>query len=274
MYEMDMVKELQDLRYLEWSRVRNSSGTAGSFLKSQETIDGKKIYYKLSCFDSVHGITGHECVNELVTDRLLSILGIPHLHYRLLHGTVRIEGKEYETWLCASENFKEKGDSKLALDDYYDLARDPGETPIAFCRRKGWAEYVYQMLLVDYLILNRDRHGANIEILRNRRSGRTAPAPLFDHGLSLLYSCRDEREAENFDVMRDLPVQCFVGSRSAFENLKMIPEGRPRDVRPLEERDRPVLLQGLDEVIPEIYREKIWEMIWRRWQVYEDLSDH
>ncbi len=71
----------------------------------QETIDGKKLYYKLSCFDSVHGITGHECVNELVTDRLLSILGIPHLHYRLLHGTGRIEGKEYETWLCASEDF-------------------------------------------------------------------------------------------------------------------------------------------------------------------------
>ena len=31
----------------------------------------------------------------------------------------------------------------------------------------GWEDYVYQMLIVDYLILNRDRHGANIEVLRN-----------------------------------------------------------------------------------------------------------
>ncbi len=121
------------------------------------------------------------------------------------------------------------------------MTKDPGETPLAFCRRKGWAEYVYQMLLVDYLILNRDRHGANIEILRNRRSGRTAPAPLFDHGLSLLYSCRDEREAENFDVMRDLPVskvdlgpwlradpsmKRLLQDDSAFHSVRLQPGGQ------------------------------------------------
>ena len=33
----------QDLTYLMWSHARNSSGTAGTFLKSQSTIDGRKI---------------------------------------------------------------------------------------------------------------------------------------------------------------------------------------------------------------------------------------
>ena len=31
----------QDLTYLSWSKIRNSSGTAGSFLKSVVVSDGK-----------------------------------------------------------------------------------------------------------------------------------------------------------------------------------------------------------------------------------------
>ena len=45
------------------------------------------------------------------------------------------------------------------------------------------------MIAVDYIILNRDRHGANIEVLRNSRAHSLRIAPLFDHGLSLMYSC-------------------------------------------------------------------------------------
>lgn len=40
-----------------------------------------------------------------------------------------------------------------------------------------WAVYVYQMLTVDYLICNRDRHGANIELLIDEE-GKARPAPL------------------------------------------------------------------------------------------------
>ena len=69
----------------------------------------------------------------------------------------------------------------------------------------GWEDYVYQMLIVDYLILNRDRHGANIEVLRNSRKKTVRLAPLFDQGLSLLRSCPDATAAAGFDVMADKP---------------------------------------------------------------------
>ena len=59
------------------------------------------------------------------------------------------------------------------------------------------------MLTIDYLILNRDRHGANIEILQNPKKHTIRPAPLFDHGLSLVFSCRTESELKKFDVMGD-----------------------------------------------------------------------
>lgn len=59
-----VIREKQDLTYLNWSHIRSSSGTAGTFLKSESSLYDKKIYYKLSNFDPVNGIVGHECVKE------------------------------------------------------------------------------------------------------------------------------------------------------------------------------------------------------------------
>ena len=77
----DFIKELQDLRYLDWENRKISIGTPGSFLKAYEEKEGIRIYYKISNYDSYRGIFGHECVNELIVSRLLDILGIPHLSY-------------------------------------------------------------------------------------------------------------------------------------------------------------------------------------------------
>ena len=72
-----IIGEKQDMTYLSWSKIRNSSGTAGSFLKAYSVLGRKKIYYKLSNFDKVNGVIGHECVNEIIVDRMLDILGFP-----------------------------------------------------------------------------------------------------------------------------------------------------------------------------------------------------
>ena len=158
--ESQIVVEKQDLTYLSWSKARQSSGTAGSFLKSYDDIGGRKVYYKLSDYDAEHGIVGHECINEIVVDRLLEILGVEHLSYRLIHADVRVGGRKLETWLNASEDFKRPGESKIALDTFYELERKPGEGALDFCMRMGWREQVWECIAVDFLILNRDRHGA------------------------------------------------------------------------------------------------------------------
>ncbi|MBQ3996041.1 MAG: hypothetical protein II639_05250 [Clostridia bacterium] len=269
----DMITEKQDLRHLTWSKVRNSSGTAGSFLKAYSDLGGHKTYYKLSNYDSVHGITGHECVNELIVDRLLTVLGVEHLHYQLLHADILLDDRPTETWLCSSGDFKQPGETKIALDAYYQAERMVGESPLDFCIRNGWASYVYEMLVVDYLILNRDRHGANMEVLRNGKTRTVRLAPLFDHGLSLLFSCRSSGDIRAADIMEDKPVQSFVGSHSARENLELIPPGKEPNFRPLQPSDREVLLAGLDAVLPEEWLEKIWQMIWNRWCEYEDFRD-
>lgn len=261
----------QDLTYLSWSRIRNSSGTAGSFLKSQEDTPDGRIYYKLSNYDSFHGIVGHESVNEIIADRLLNILDIPHLSYQLIHADIIVDSKPIRTWLCASHNFRERGEKKDALDAYYDSNKLPDESPLDFCIRNGWAKYIYQMLLVDYLILNRDRHGANIEVLINRYRKTVRLAPLFDHGVSFYCRSPDDAALEKEDPMADKPVQCFVGSRSAWDNLHLIPQDQFPRVCPLKETDRSALFDGLDAAISKYRLDRTWEMIWRRWQAYEAL---
>ena len=268
-----LIHEKQDMTYLSWSKTRNSSGTAGSFLKAYSELSGAKIYYKLSNYDGSRGVVGHESVNELIVDRLLTLLGIEHLHYQLIHADILVDGKVLETYVCASENFREASEDKQAMDVCYESERLDGESPLDFCRRMGWGEYIWQMLVVDFLILNRDRHGANIEVLRNKKKKSFRLAPLFDHGLSLLCRCETNDEIDKFDVMADQQVQCFVGSRSAQDNLKLIPADQMPKLNPLKESDKTILLDGLNGIISQKLQDKIWDMIWKRWCFYEDFCN-
>ena len=266
-----VIRDKQALTYLKWSHIRSSSGTAGTFLKSESSLSGRRVYYKLSNFDMERGVIGHECANEIIVDRLLTLLEVEHIPYQLIHAAIEVDGREYETWLCASEDFKKRGESKIALDDYFRMNAEPGESHYDFCIRNGWGEYIDTMLAVDYLILNRDRHGANIEVLRNARAKTLRIAPLFDHGLSLLFSCSSDQAAADFDVMADLPCQNFIGSRSCKENLKLIRDKSGIFQGKLKESDHGYLLEDLDEVLSETLRNQIWNMIWRRYQAYENL---
>lgn len=268
---MNIIHEKQDLTYLKWSHIRSSSGTAGTFLKSESIIDGVKKYYKLSNFDPVKGVVGHECVNEIIVDRLLTLLGIEHLDYELINADIEIEGNVYSTYLCSSMDFKKRGESKIALDDYYRVNMISGESHYDFCVRNDWKKYIDEMIVVDYLILNRDRHGANIEVLRDARAHTIRIAPLFDHGLSLMYSCETEHDAKIYDIFEDKRCQNFIGSFSCFENLSLIKNNKPVFQRKLTPADKDFILDGIDKILPKTFTDKIWDMIYERYIIYENL---
>lgn len=268
---MEIIREKQDLTHLKWSHIRSSSGTAGTFLKSGSTLEGVKKYYKLSNYDPISGVIGHECVNELIVDRLLTLLCVEHLSYELIFADIEVEGKILTTYLCCSEDFKKRGESKIALDDYYRVNAQKGEDHYDFCVRNGWRSYVDTMLAVDFLILNRDRHGANIEVLRNARARTLRIAPLFDHGLSLMYPCLTEDAMSKYDILEDKPCNNFIGSRSCYENLKLIKDRGNVFPGKLSSADKAFLLGGLEGVLPAFFLEKIWEMIYKRYLIYENL---
>jgi hypothetical protein len=62
---MKVVKELQDLRYLNWSKVRHSSGTAGTLLKAEENSkEGmSEPDYPVTC--SSYRLGGHAWYSKL-----------------------------------------------------------------------------------------------------------------------------------------------------------------------------------------------------------------
>lgn len=72
-----------------------SPGTPGCFLNAYEETENGRIYYKLSNYDSYRGVFGHECINELIVSRVMNVLKIPHLQYRLIHAELLETDREY-----------------------------------------------------------------------------------------------------------------------------------------------------------------------------------
>jgi hypothetical protein len=267
----DFIEELQDLRHLDWVDKKISLGTPGCFLKAYEEQNEVRVYYKLSNYDSYRGIFGHECVNELIVSRLLDILEIPHLSYQLVHAQICIDGQDRQGYISRSLNFRKANEKKIAFDTYYELHRKEKESPMEFAIRYGWEVYVYQMFIVDYLICNRDRHGANIEVLLDEEE-EPRLSPLFDHGLSFLFSCYENLESmKKFDILEDRAVNNFIGARSLEYNLHLIPKGGSYFAGELEAEHRECLMKGLDQILSQEHLQRIWEMLWERWKRYVEI---
>ena len=118
-----------------------------------------------------------------------------------------------------------------------------------------------------------EQNGANIEVLRNSRKKTLHLAPLFDHGLSLLCRCINDSQVEAFDVMEDKLCNNYIGSKSTWENLKLIPADKMPALNQLHESDKEIVMEGLEGIISQTLQDKIWNMIWKRWCAYEDFCN-
>ena len=267
----DVIHTVQDLRQLVWSETGQTSASGGTFLKARTGIGPNATYYKLSCYDSYRGIYGHECVNELVASRLMELLGVDHVRYSLIHARVVVDEVERTTWLARSKSFRALGESKMPFNTFFDLMHKKGESQLEFCGRFGWLEFVQRMMLVDYLIANRDRHGANIEVLQSN-DGTLRLAPLFDNGVSFVFSCYgDEQCVRDFDPLQDVRANNYIGTRSLVENLRFVPADIT--IGELSERDCETLFAGLDGVLPQAHLDAMWNIIWQRWQRWRQVCD-
>ena len=275
----DIETALQDLTQLDWSESAVNSATGGSYLKARSGEGDAATYFKLSCYDEVNGVYGHECVNELIAARLMDALCVAHVPYRLVHALVRIGGKEHETWLVESPSFRKGGESKTSLAGFYGWNHLEGEGRIEFCKRFGWSQDIQKAMLVDYLIANRDRHGGNFEVIRGR-DGRIRLAPLFDNGVSLCFSTYNARQLREIDPLQDIVCNNYLGTRSLEENLVRfvspdLPVGRLREEH--KARITEGLAGALDHAVDGVSGSELldflWRMIWERWCRYEGLRD-
>ncbi len=81
----------------------------------------------------------------------------------------------------------------------------------------NFEESMRSMLVFDAVIYNSDRHFGNFGILRDNHSGEiTAPAPLYDHGLSLFnYAMKDD--IDNLDEYAATRFPAYSGV--SFESI-------------------------------------------------------
>lgn len=218
-------RNIIDLTNLKWSLSRESSGTAGSFYKSYDIIAGKKRYYKLSSLGSDGSIDGNECIYEIIARNICRTLHYEHLEYSLLEATVMLDDNTYQTFLCRSGDFKLPGDKKITLENFYALNHLHGENITDLLKRFGFWQKYEDILLLDYLIFNRDRHGANVELLWNTSGYRLAP--IFDNGLSFFAPIdRYPEMMEVYDMHKSGPANNYVGKKDTRANLDLVPDNK------------------------------------------------
>lgn len=263
----DLIKTSKDLRQERWWLLSSSSGTAGALMK---TIRGG-VYYKLSSYNAHDGFYGNESVNELIVSRLLDRLNIPHVRYRLEWVLVRVGGSDYETWACKSSNYRLPGESRVRFESYYELWKHPGESPLAFCVQQGWSREISQMMIADFIVQNRDRHGSNTEVLI-APDGTARLAPIFDFGMSLFcyHNRRSTLQIADAPVMEDVAVNNYIGTNSLFRNLGLLPEKPALPL--LSERDYAAIFAGLDTAVDAQQQLKIRKMIEKRCAYYAEIQ--
>ena len=215
-------RELEDLTNLNFSYSIKSSGTQGSFLKALDN----DTYYKMS-YVSGDEVVGHESVNEVIANRLCELFGFDYLPYDLHYAKTKTEMCEYTSWLVSSKNYKEENEQRITLEMYLqtnDCNTTNYDETFKFILQlpEDIVQSLFNLCVIDFIIYNRDRHGANIELLVNNDSMRLAP--IFDCGCSLVSPYHDDiEEIEKFNPLTNKRVNNFIGSSFLVEMISKWP---------------------------------------------------
>ena len=204
--------DVLDLRCLNFSLGNQGSGSAGTLYKSSTP----NWFFKLSHFSEyAPDDYGYESVCEVIGSRLCNSLNITNASYSILHALINIGNRKYTLYLCVSRNFKERNEKRTTLENLLKLQGfDTIELMSNFnnCKALSFYDDLCKMLLVDYILDNRDRHGANIELLTKGDSFRLAP--VYDTGYSLLSPLNyDVDKFKDFNPLHNGPVNNFLISR-------------------------------------------------------------
>ncbi|MDE5858873.1 MAG: HipA domain-containing protein [Oscillospiraceae bacterium] len=157
--------------------------TDGCLKKKWQIIDGKRCLIK-----GGNDAFSQQPFNEVIASRIMDRLDIPHIPYEIYWQ----DGYPYsvcetfvtpETELISAWNvlqIRHKANHENNYTHYVKLCKEFG--------MKNIEHDLDQMLILDYIIANEDRHFNNFGIVRNADTLKwTGTAPIFDNGTSLGY---------------------------------------------------------------------------------------
>ena len=209
---------MKDYRDMTWNFSSSSSG--GQYLKSEKYINDKKYYFKVSDF-RYNMFFSHESVLEVIVSRLGNLLGFPVLKYTGDMAKIIVNDKEYTTFVSKSMNYCKSGQTAIPLVTDYQTNKEGKESPLEYCQKTGLTEFMDYIFIFDYLIMNVDRHGRNIEILYD--GNKAVPAPIFDNGRCLTFGCGNNIEnILKWNYTESGMGNNFVGGIYLENNLKYV----------------------------------------------------
>ena len=157
--------------------------TNGMLPKCWRRINGKIVLYKGGTAGASN--SGNEPYSEFYASQIAEIMGVNAVSYSL---------SQWKGVLCSTcELFTGKDVSFVPVGR---IVRSGGMKAVReYCRSLGeeYEKALNEMLVFDALIFNTDRHYGNFGFLVDSHTNQIiAPAPLFDHGNSLLnYAAHD-----------------------------------------------------------------------------------
>lgn len=176
----------------------------GMLKKKWKIINGKRCLLK-----SGTGILKQEIANEILASRIGSLLGINHVSYEMIFD-------ENEKYACCENFIVENTELVPAarLKEYIVKSNDESyyTAYISECSRLGIVDAerkVSQMLILDYIIANTDRHWNNFGVIRDADTLCYIDiAPIYDSGTSMWVN-ESEKQIDPKNKVKSKPFRKF-----------------------------------------------------------------
>jgi hypothetical protein len=141
-----------------------------------------------------------EPFNEVIASKILDLFNIDHVHYDLKYTD---KGIPYSECKCMCDQGIEFINAQWIINQKPNEENDLFSHFLKMCKDNGIQdakERIDEMLALDFLIGNEDRHRGNFGILRNAETLQWLGInPIFDNGNSLFFD-RDNDELESFGI--------------------------------------------------------------------------
>ena len=238
----------------------------GCLKKRWKIIDGKRCLIK-----GGSGLEKQQTFNEVIATKIMHLLGIPHVPYRLIWDggepySVCEDFVDPETELVPAWRIiqTQKKDNNVSVYRHF----------VNCCEALGagnMTSALDKMIVLDYIIANEDRHLNNFGLLRNAETLEWLGfAPIYDSGSSLGY---DKRVVQ---IRRQSDIVCKPFKKTHSDQIKLVSDFSWIDFERL--RDVPEMIYGyltsenVSEFIEDSRALAISETVRKRIEVLREIA--
>ncbi|MBU3089440.1 HipA domain-containing protein [Clostridium gasigenes] len=221
-----MELDLINIGEIQLNSTQYNNSSAGVLGKATIVYEGKNYIVKSGMF-SKPIFTTLEPVIECICSELIQLFKINCANYDLVKCTVQGNElwKTQESIVCISENFLGENEIIIHADNILNTKNTRTSYKHLTEVFKNNVIDINNMLIIDYIINNTDRHHKNFAMIYNSENNSLKFAPLYDHGFSLGQEMDiDYLESESDDFSEvytesDYSKCCGVSNSSQIANI-------------------------------------------------------